>query len=128
MMLSMAILFGRRAKMRRIRSNTGSPLSGIMKTLDESLGSSVPGVTVDEAVQLLTMKDEEIDFSDIPPVRDFSRYRLVHEEALRQVPKPILRAFLKERQESIALMEALAKRLVEAEKSAPPVSAGGLGA
>jgi hypothetical protein len=67
----------------------------------------------DELIELINLKDEDIDTTDIPRISDFSGFRLVHEEALRQVPRDFLRAMLEERLETMKLVEELAQKAVK---------------
>jgi hypothetical protein len=58
----------------------------------------------------MNLRDEDIDFSDIPRVTDFSIYRFVNEEELQKVPKDILRAMWNERMRTVEIVEELARK------------------
>ncbi|MDR3341968.1 MAG: hypothetical protein LBT14_04115 [Treponema sp.] len=68
---------------------------------------------IDELIELINLKDEDIDTTDIPQIGDFSGFHLIHEETLRQVPRDFLRAMLEERLETMGLVEELAQKAVK---------------
>ncbi|MDR3170937.1 MAG: hypothetical protein LBU17_04820 [Treponema sp.] len=67
---------------------------------------------IDDLIELINLKDEDIDTTDIPQMSDFSGFHLTHEETLRQVPRDFLRAMLEERLATVELVEELAKKAV----------------
>jgi hypothetical protein len=69
-------------------------------------------MTTEEIIELLNLKDEDIDTSDIPEVTDFSNYHLANEEQLKKIPREILRAMVEERLRSIRIIEQLAKKAI----------------
>lgn len=73
---------------------------------------------IDEIVRLTTMKDENIDFSDIPKITDFSCGHFPNEELLKRVPKEILRSIIDQRTEAGDITKKLSLQLVEARKQA----------
>jgi hypothetical protein len=81
-----------------------------MKTLKDYGVYETPKLSTDKIVELMNLKDEDIDFSDIPRVTDFSNYRFVNEEELKKVPKDILRAMWEERMRTVEIVEELARK------------------
>jgi hypothetical protein len=68
---------------------------------------------IDDLIELINLKDEDIDTTDIPQMSDFSGFHLTHEATLRQVPPDFLRAMLEERLATMELVAELAKKAIK---------------